>query len=179
MTTQEREHQWDASYLIVSGAATARRVPSLLPSLLPHLPGLRTLLTDNAARIIAPRELATVPGHTIVESYFDASILPRPPEGPLVVLPCSFNTLHKLAHGVADSLALSVTQEAIGRCTPVLVVLSLNTPLWEHPLTTVSVARLREWGVQVLEPRPDAHGYYTLVPDADIIAAVQALVCAD
>jgi flavoprotein len=40
--------------------------------------------------------------------------------------PCSFNSLNKLAHGIADNLALSVVAEAIGRATPVIVGPSLN-----------------------------------------------------
>jgi flavoprotein len=45
----------------------------------------------------------------------------------VLLAPCSFNSLNKLAHGIADNLALSVVAEAIGRSTPVIV-----RPVVEH-----------------------------------------------
>jgi hypothetical protein len=49
-----------------------------------------------------------------------------PPRGVVLFAPCSCNSLNKLAHGIADNLALSVVAEAIGRGTPVIVGPSLN-----------------------------------------------------
>jgi phosphopantothenoylcysteine synthetase/decarboxylase len=88
----------------------------------------------------------------LVESYFDEAILPRPPDGLVLVAPCSFNSLNKLAHGIADNLALSLVSEAIGRGTPVLLALSLNAPLYAHPIVAQSIAALRSWGVCVIDP---------------------------
>ena len=81
------------TYLIVTGASVARRAPEVLRALAPVTGRLLTLLTPGARRVISPRELALVPGHRIVESYFDAAILPRPAPGVVVIAPCTFNTL--------------------------------------------------------------------------------------
>ncbi len=160
------------TYLVVSGAATARRAPGLAAALLRRSPNLLVLLTPNAQHVVSPRELALVPGTRIVESYFDAAILPRPPVGVVLVAPCSFNTLNKLAGGIADSLALSVVAEAIGRGTGVVVAVSVNDPLWAHPITAKSVATLRSWGVVVIDPAPDANGYLTMAADDALLTAV-------
>jgi phosphopantothenoylcysteine synthetase/decarboxylase len=74
------------------------------------------------------------------------------------VAPCSFNSLNKLAAGVADNLALSLTAEAIGRGTPVVVAVSVNPPLYAHPRTSASIAALRSWQVSVLEPVDSGQG---------------------
>ncbi|HEX5164027.1 MAG TPA: flavoprotein, partial [Thermomicrobiales bacterium] len=125
---------------------------------------------------VSPRELALVPGHRVVESYFDDAILPRPPDGVLLVAPCSFNTLNKLALGAADNLALSITAEAIGRGTPVIVAVSVNDPLWAHPSSQRSAADLRRWGVTVIDPIPDQRGYLTMAPVETIVEhVVQAI----
>lgn len=162
----------DTTYLIVSGAATARRVPDLIGRLAPRVPNLLTVLTPNARQIASPRELALVPGHRVVESYFDAAILPRPPLGVLLVAPCSFNTLNKLAQGVADSLALSIAAEAIGRGTPIIVAISVNDPLWAHPRAKQSAVELRSWGLTVLDPVPDANGRLTMAPNEALVDEV-------
>ena len=131
-----------------------------------------TIATPHAARVIAFRDLSVIPGNRLVESYFDATILPRPPDGLLLVAPCSFNSLNKLAHGIADNLALSVAAEAIGRGTPVLVAISVNPPLWRHPQSSDSVATLRAWGVTVIDPAEE-EGYLRMAPTEAILSEVQ------
>src|SRR5207244_9471468 len=123
------------AYLVLSGTTTAARCPELLRGLIGL--GFSTVIaipTPNAARVIALRDLADVEGVQVVESYFDLAIRPRPPRGVVLFAPCSFNSLNKLAHGIADNLALSVTAEAIGRRTPVIVGPSLNQPRLAQPV---------------------------------------------
>ena len=158
-------------YLIVTGTTSAPQAPDLVQGLLGLFPEVVTLLTPNAARVIAARDLSVLPGNRLVESYFDAAILPRPPLGLVLVAPCSFNSLNKLAAGVADNLALSLAAEAIGRGTPVVVAPSLNEPLRRHPRAESSMATLRAWGVAVVEPEDQGHGL-RLAPTDVILAAV-------
>src|SRR5207244_13009761 len=122
------------AYLVLSGTTTAARCPELLRGLVGL--GFSTVIaipTPNASRVVALRDLADVAGAQVVESYFDLAIRPRPPRGVVLFAPCSFNSLNKLAHGIADNLALSVVAEAVGRGTPVIVGPSLNAPLLAHP----------------------------------------------
>src|SRR5467141_59499 len=72
--------------------------------------------------------------------------------------PCSFNSLNKLAHGIADNLALSVVAEAIGRGTPVIVGPSLNAPLLNHPEARASLRKLPTWGVIIVPPVDEGQG---------------------
>jgi phosphopantothenoylcysteine synthetase/decarboxylase len=166
----------DVAYLVLSGTTTAARGPELLRGLLGL--GFATVIaipTPNAARVVAPRELADIAGAQVVESYFDLAIRPRPPDGVVLFAPCSFNSLNKLAHGVADNLALSLTAEAIGRGTPVIVGPSLNAPLLRHPEAQASLRKLREWGVTVVPPVDTGEGP-RLAPSETLLAAVRAAV---
>jgi phosphopantothenoylcysteine synthetase/decarboxylase len=166
----------DHIYLIVTGAGTARRAPALLDRLCALGPRLIVIPTPNAGRVVAPRELALAlpegSGHRVVESYFDEAILPRPPFGLVLVAPCSFDSLNKVAGGIADNLALSVVAEAIGRRTPVIVAVSVNVPLWAHPKAQASAATLREWGVDVIDPVPDGETI-TMAPDEVLLSRVR------
>jgi phosphopantothenoylcysteine decarboxylase len=150
---------FDVVYLVLSGTTTAARCPALLGDLVGL--GFSTVIalpTPNAARVVAPRDLADVAGVRVVESYFDAAIRPRPPRGVVLFAPCSFNSLNKMAHGIADSLALSVVAEAIGRRTPVIVAPSLNQPLLDHPVAQASLVTLASWGVVIVPPEDDGSG---------------------
>ena len=159
----------ELAYVVVTGTTTAPLAIELVRGLLAFMPRVITLMTPNAGRVIAPRDLSVIPGNQLVESYFDAAILPRPPDGLVIVAPCSFNSLNKLATGIADNLALSLTAEAIGRGTPVIVAVSVNAPLLRHPRAQQSMQTLREWGVTVIEP-VDAGEGPRMAPVAAILA---------
>jgi phosphopantothenoylcysteine synthetase/decarboxylase len=162
---------FELAYLVVTGAATASRAPELVHGLLDRVPRVVTLLTPNAQRVVAARELAVIDGNRVVESYFDAAILPRPPYGLVLVAPCTFDSLNKLAAGIADNLALSVVAEAIGRRTPVLVAPSLNQALLDHPRTGLSLAALADWGVHIV-PSQDLGQGPQLAPTPAIMGEV-------
>jgi phosphopantothenoylcysteine synthetase/decarboxylase len=172
----ETGERFDVAYLVLSGTTTAVRGPELLRGLLEL--GFATVIaipTPNAGRVVAPRELADVAGAQVVQSYFDLAIRPRPPRGVVLWAPCSFNSLNKLAHGIADNLALSLTAEAIGRKTPVVVGPSLNAPLLEHPEAQASLEKLPRWGVAIVPPVDDGSGP-RLAPSAALLDAVRPYV---
>lgn len=167
------DNAWrDTAYLVVTGAGGASAmVPELIAGLAARFPTVLTLPTPNAARVIDRGALTRLPGHRIVESYFDAAILPRPPYGLVLVAPCGFNSVNKLAAGIADTLAHSVVAEAIGRETPVVVAIACNTPLWAHPRAKESAATLRRWGCTVVDPVVDGE-QTVMAPAAEVLAAV-------
>jgi phosphopantothenoylcysteine synthetase/decarboxylase len=170
MSSGER---FDVVYLLVSGTTTAARGPEILQGLVElGFASVIAIPTPNASRTIAAREMADVEGARVVESYFDLSIRPRPPRGVVLFAPCSFNSLNKLAHGMADSLALSVAAEAIGRRTPVIVAPSLNQPLLEHPLAQTSLRALPGWGITIVPPVDEGAGP-RLAPTPHLLDAVR------
>src|ERR1700720_3201261 len=167
---------FDVAYLVLSGTTTAARCPELLRGLVGL--GFSTVIaipTPNASRVIAPRDLADVEGVQVVESYFDLAIRPQPPHGVVLFAPCSFNSLNKLAHGIADNLALSVVAEAIGRGTPVIVGPSLNAPLLNHPEAQASLRTLPKWNV-IIVPPVDLGGGPRLAPTGQLLDAVRRYV---
>jgi phosphopantothenoylcysteine synthetase/decarboxylase len=160
-------------YLVLSGSTTAARGPELARGLVElGFAAVIAIPTPNAARVLAPFDLAEVAGVQVVESYFDRAIRPRPPRGVVLFAPCTFNSLNKLAHGIADNLALSVVAEAIGRKTPVIVGPSLNAPLLDHPEVRASLDKLGRWGVTIVPP-VDAGEGPRLAPSAALFDAVR------
>ena len=167
---------FDVAYLVLSGTSTAVRGPELLRALVAvGFASVIAIPTPNASRVVAPRELADISGARVVESYFDLAIRPRPPRGVVLFAPCSFNSLNKLAHGIADNLALSVVAEAIGRQTPVIVGPSLNVPLLNHPQAQASLKTLPSWGVTIVPPIDQGEGP-RLAPTTALMDAVRPYV---
>lgn len=173
MNTGRTGEAFDVVYLLLSSTTTAARAPEILRGLVGL--GFATVIalpTPNASRVVAPRDLADVAGVQLVQSYFDLAIRPRPPRGIVLFAPCSFNSLNKLAHGIADNLALSVAAEAIGRGTPVIVAPSLNAPLLAHPQAQAALKTLPTWGVTVVPPVDSGEGP-RLAPTEQLLDAVQ------
>ena len=170
------DERFAVAYLVLSGTTTAARCPDLLRELVGL--GFSTVIalpTPNASRVIAPRDMADIEGVQVVESYFDLAIRPRPPRGVVLFAPCSFNSLNKLAHGIADNLALSVVAEAIGRGTPVIVAPSLNAPLLAHPVAQASLEKLASWSVVIVPPVDEGEGP-RLAPSGVLIDTVRPYV---
>lgn len=104
----------------------------------------------------------------------------------VLVCPASFNTVNKVAAGVADNYATALVCEAIGMRTPTLVAPMINNKLWGHPGLSSSFARLRDAGVRFLDIRTGDQGLAPvesgtgdlLVRDFDpawLVAAARAL----
>jgi phosphopantothenoylcysteine synthetase/decarboxylase len=158
------------AYLMISGAATAHRATEFVAHLSTRHERVITVATPNAMRVISPRDLARIPNNQVVESYFDIRILPRPVPGPVLFAPCNFNSLNKLANGIADNLALSIAAEMIGFGQRVTIALSLNEPLFAHPIVRQSIATLITWGVTVVEPQ-DAGDGLMMAPSEIVLRA--------
>ena len=69
-----------------------------------------------------------------------------------VVAPLDANSLAKLSGGLCDNLVTCVARcWEVGRGN-MLVAPAMNTLMWSHPATGPQMAKLREWGVRVVEP---------------------------
>ena len=159
-------------YLMFSGAISAFRVPEIVAALCTRYERVLTVQTPNSMRVVSPLELARVRGNAVVSGYFDPQILPRPTPGPVLFAPCSFNSLNQLAAGSAENLALAITAEMIGFGQRVVVGLSVNEPLFAHPIVRRSIETLRSWGVRVVEPQDTGRGLMLAPIDALIAALI-------
>lgn len=164
-----------AIYVVVSGASAARLVPDLIEALTGFDLPIYTLLTDSAHQIISPYNLADLQGHQLVSSYFNPALLNGRQPGLTLVVPATFNTLNKIAQGIADNLPLSLVAEAIGAGWPVIVAPGMNQNLAQHPQYKRSVKTLREWGVNVLESHTEKE-LLLMASVEEIIAAARLVL---
>jgi phosphopantothenoylcysteine decarboxylase/phosphopantothenate--cysteine ligase len=74
----------------------------------------------------------------------------------IIVAPATSNLINKLACGIADDAVTSLWQAAWGRGKPMLIVPAMNSHMWEYPATRENLAKLKSWGVHVLEPAEGA-----------------------
>jgi phosphopantothenoylcysteine synthetase/decarboxylase len=75
---------------------------------------------------------------------------PRPDA--VILAPATFNTVNKLATGIADTYALTVLCSAIGTRTPMVIVPFVSTRLAGHPAWLASLAVLRYAEATLVDP---------------------------
>jgi phosphopantothenoylcysteine decarboxylase/phosphopantothenate--cysteine ligase len=93
-----------------------------------------------------------------------------------VLCPATANTLNRLAGGTADDLVGTMFL-AHDFATPYLVAPAMNSTMYAHPATQRSIATLRAWGLEFLEPDSGALacgeiGPGRLTEPDDLVAAV-------
>lgn len=129
--------------LVVCGAPLAQRAGDLVAA-----------LADGGwtVRLIGTPAARSWVGDGVVPQFdFRDPRTPKPADpDAVVVCPATFNTLNKVAAGIADNQATASICETLGARTPTLFVPVVNQKLWNHPAFQPSVATLRAAGATFL-----------------------------
>lgn len=172
----------NALFLFVTGAGSCVRVPELIRAFVGRRLHVYSVLTPSVAAVTPTAPLMDVPGNHWIHEYRQAP-LDVYPFGALLVAPCTFNSFNKIAHGVADNLAMAMIADGLGAGCPVVIVPSMNRGLWAHPQTEISRQRLQQWGCAVVPPsisaEPPPHGRVTMASTEEIVQTVMQSVGAD
>jgi len=132
--------------LVVCGAPLARRSGDMVDELvtggwdvrLVGTPAARAWLGPDA---ISPRFEFRSPAHR--SSTDDPDVV--------AVCPATFNTLNKVATGIADSYATALICETLGMRNPILVIPMVNHKLWGHLALSSSVRALTSAGARFMD----------------------------
>ncbi|OAA69817.1 phosphopantothenoylcysteine decarboxylase [Cordyceps fumosorosea ARSEF 2679] len=153
--------------LAASGSVATIKLPLIIAALAPRARlSIRVILTKSARHFLAGQaaeqpDLAAISSLPNVDGlYVDddewtapgwtrgASILHielRRWADVLFVVPLSANLLARVAAGMCDDLLSSVIRAWDTRRAAIVVAPSMNTLMWEHPLTEQHLAVLRSW----------------------------------
>jgi hypothetical protein len=138
-------------YIIVCGSPASRGVDSAINDALADGWDVCLVATPDGLKFIDMPRLAELTGHPVRHRYKypgEADVLPA--ADAMLVAPATVNTINKLAAGIADTLALGLIIEAIGKGLPIVAVPYTNEAMARHPAFAHSIGLLREWGVTVL-----------------------------
>ncbi len=113
------------------------------------------LLTENATKLVSPLTLHALTGnpvytdHTLWEKHEMGHIELKDGASLFLAAPATANMLGKFANGIADDL-VSTTFLAL-EC-PALIAPAMNPNMYAHPAVQMNIAKLRSWGVGIVEP---------------------------
>ena len=138
-------------YVVTCAAPPARHVAALARLAHDAQRDVCIIATPSALAFLDVPALEALTGYPVRSDYKrpdDPDVFPEPHE--LAVAPATFNTINKWAAGIADTLALGLLTEAIGKRLPIVAVPFVNRAQALHPAFERSVAQLRTWGVRLL-----------------------------
>jgi phosphopantothenoylcysteine decarboxylase/phosphopantothenate--cysteine ligase len=142
--------------LVVGGGIAAYKSCELVRLIRKAGGSVTCVLTEGGSHFVTPMALAALsenPVHTTLwdlKNEVEMGHIQLSREADLVVVcPATANLLAKMATGIADDLATTLI---LATDKPVMAVPAMNVRMWQHPATQSNVERLRQAGVQVIEP---------------------------
>lgn len=151
-------------YLVACAAGPVREVDVLISLAQTDGWNVCCILTPSARNFVNTSRLKQLTGHPVRSEYKkpdEPDVLPAPDA--IIVAPASFNTINKWAAGIADTLALGLVTEAIGKGLPIVTIPAINAAQAKHPAWERSVEILRAAGVRVLH----GNNVYALHPPGE------------
>jgi phosphopantothenoylcysteine synthetase/decarboxylase len=138
-------------YLVVCGAPPASHIGEFISQAQHEGWEIGIIATPAATKFMNIPDLEAQTGHPIrVEYRMPGESDPLPEPDAIVVAPATFNTLNKWALGIADTLAVGILCEYLGRGVPIVAVPCLKQDLARHPAFPKSRNILKKLGVQIL-----------------------------
>jgi phosphopantothenoylcysteine synthetase/decarboxylase len=138
-------------YVIACGSPLARTLDRLVGQGQREGWDVCVVVTPDGHKFVDKATLERQTGHPVRMTYKnpgEPDVLP-PPDA-IIVGPATVNTINKWSVGIADTLALGLLVENLGKGLPIIAVPFTNEAMAAHPAFQESISRLRSWGVTVL-----------------------------
>lgn len=153
--------------IVVCGAGPATDVAQLVSAAQKQHWTAAVTATPSATDFIDVPAIEKLTGTPVRSSYRSSSGTRRslPPANALVIAPATYNSINKIALGLADNYAMTSVAELIGRQVPTVIVPFVNAALAARLPFRRAVASLRDEGARILvgpedgwEPHPPGSG---------------------
>lgn len=167
----------------VSGGIAVFKAAALCSKLAQAGAEVRVIMTESAAKFVAPLTFQTLSRHAVAMDTFDekdpsvVSHIDLADQADLVVIaPATANIIGKLALGLADDM-LSTT--LLATTAPIFVCPAMNVHMLAHPAVQSNLQTLADRGVRFIEPGTGqlACGYVgrgRLAEPEDIVTAIES-----
>jgi phosphopantothenoylcysteine decarboxylase / phosphopantothenate---cysteine ligase len=142
----------------VTGSIAAVETVRLAHELIRHGADVYAVLTRSAMEIIHPNALQFATGHPVVTAITGAmeylEMCGRDGKADLLLIaPCTANTIGKIAQGIDDTTVTTYATNALGSGIPILLAPAAHESMIENPAVAANLRRLRELGIEFVEPK--------------------------
>ena len=158
-------------HLVISGAPAPEGLPALVRLCQADGWQVAVISTPAGLEFTDPAELESLTGSPVRSRHREPGSARGRQADAVLACPLTFTSVNKLAHGIADNMAVGLLCEAAGYGIPVTVVPHCKPQLASHPAFGASLEVLRGMGIQVLFD-PSAPYDRRMPPWADVVAAL-------
>ncbi|MDA4135905.1 MAG: bifunctional phosphopantothenoylcysteine decarboxylase/phosphopantothenate--cysteine ligase CoaBC [Thaumarchaeota archaeon] len=179
--TRGRELDGKRIVLGVTGSVASVETPQLARDLIRHGADVVAVMTPSAEKLIRADLLEWATGNPVIRELTGKTehvrLIGESPEQAdlLLVAPCTANTISKIALGIDDTPVTTFASMAIGNGVPVLVCPAAHEPMYRNRAVAENIRRLKEMGVEVVEPRIE-EGKAKIADRETIVMAVLRLL---
>lgn len=141
----------------VSGGIAAYKTAYLVSALSKTAADVNVIMTKNACEFIRPIVFETLTGNKCYVDTFDRNfnfdvehISLAKKADVFLVAPATANVIAKIANGIADDML--TTTFLASKCKKIISP-AMNTAMFENQITQNNIAKLKEYGIDVIEPQ--------------------------
>jgi phosphopantothenoylcysteine synthetase/decarboxylase len=140
----------------ISGGIAAYKAVDLASKLTACGAQVRTVMTENALRLVCAKSFEAVTGQAVYTSLWEAEefkighINLTDWADILVVAPATANIIGKTANGISDDLLSTVLCACWQK--PLIFAPAMNDRMWNNPVVQKNVKELRRLGVETVGP---------------------------
>ncbi|MGC8663562.1 MAG: bifunctional phosphopantothenoylcysteine decarboxylase/phosphopantothenate--cysteine ligase CoaBC [Thermoplasmata archaeon] len=154
----------------ITGSISAEEVVKISRELIRYGAEIYPLMTEDAEDIITPTSINFATGkkpidkitglteHVILEKECDI----------LLIVPCSANTISKIANGIGDTVVSLFALSFLGS-KPIIISPAMSISMYNNPVIKENITKLKSLGVVFLEPKME-EGKAKL-PDLETVVA--------
>jgi len=144
----------------ITGSIAAYKSAYLISLLVQNGFEVKTVTTDSALKFIGKATLEGLTNSTVYSDTFESGKMMSHINlikwaDLVIVVPADANTINKFANGIGDNLVTSLFL-AHDFDKPYLIAPAMNTKMFNHPATQISLKKLKSWGIEIL---PTDDGY--------------------
>ena len=140
----------------ISGGIAAYKTAYLASALVKLHASVEVIMTENATKFITPLTFEQLTGNRVMVDTFDRNFTHQVEHIALadrtdlvIIAPATANVCAKLAHGLADDM---LTTTVLACTCPKLIAPSMNTNMFENPITQDNLKTLASYGFKVISP---------------------------
>ena len=141
----------------VSGGIAVYKTAYLVSALSKTAADVNVIMTENACEFIRPIVFETLTGNKCYVDTFDRNfnfdvehISLAKKADVFLVAPATANVIAKIANGIADDML--TTTFLASKCKKIISP-AMNTAMFENQITQNNIAKLKEYGIDVIEPQ--------------------------
>lgn len=144
----------------ITGSIAATECFATIRELIRHGADVYPVLTEAAAKLVAPYALEFASGHAPVTELTGktehVSMVGNSLSADLfLIYPATANTVSKIACGIDDTTVTSMATVALGSGIPVAIAPAMHESMYRNPAVSENIEKLKSWGIQFIGPRTD------------------------